>query len=107
MSEQRFHQAKGNLAFSQSLVDHFKQPQQDMSQPQMNQGQPMGQQPTDTSTTPPQTPQEASQQPDIAQVVKDTMEPYLKKIEEIVASKKPQDVSLSIDGTMTPAEPKP
>lgn len=103
MSEQRFHKAKGNLAFSQSLADHVRGQQQ----PQMDQGQPIEQQLTDTSTAPPQTPQEAPQQPDIAQVVKDTMEPYLKKIEEIVASKKPQDVSLSIDGTMTPAEPKP
>lgn len=97
MSEQKFKEAKGNLAFSQQLVDKFHQPQQDtnMAQPQGQMEQPIA---------PQEQPQSQEQPVDngVEQAVQKAMEPFLKKIEEIVASKKPQDVSLTIDGTMEP-----
>lgn len=103
MSEERFKSAKGNLAFSQSLVDKMRM--EDMAQPQDEMEQSMeAPQEMEPETPVDNQPLEEQPEQDIAQVVKDTMEPYMEEIKTIVEDKKPQEVELKIEGEMSPKE---
>lgn len=104
MSEQRFKEAKSNLAFSQSLVDRMKQsqmPQQpapDTSTPAPQDAAPQVPQPQEVAPTP--------QPPDqgIVQTIKDTIAPFMDKITNLLTkqSEETKQVELKIDGEMTP-----
>lgn len=87
MSEQKFKDAKGNLAFSQGLLDRLQQqqaPQQIPHQPDMGQ-QPMAPQPTQQPTQPESPQEESQEQKGIIQGVVDAISPFFEKITQAIS----------------------
>lgn len=92
MKSDKFQEAKGNLTFTQKLMDNFQAPQN------------MAQQGPATApmAAPASTPQPQQTTPDIATAVKDAMEPFMKRMEEMVMKEK--EVEVKIEGKMKPKE---
>ncbi len=102
MSEAKFQDAKGQLAFSQQLVDKMKAQQS----PQMPQEQP-SQAPQEAPQAPEQpTPQPQPDSPGIAQTIQDILTPFMDKIIGLFKKQENEvkQVELKIDGEMTPKE---
>ncbi len=96
MSEQAFKDARGQLAFSQGLVDKMKQ------------GQPsdMGQQQPMQNSVPVQEEAPTEQPEDIKNTITETLKPFMEKIESLVSKEdeKVRQVEIKLDGEMKPSE---
>lgn len=100
MSEQKFKEAKGNLAFSQQLVDRLHAAQQpQMAQPQTAQPQPAPAAQAASPTSPqqqaatqePETPQEDKREPAEEPKTSGTADEVLSSIEEVITADKQEE----------------
>lgn len=109
MSEKKFHEAKGNLAFSQSLIDRLRAPQLPQQTPVATSQTEVPQQ---VPVEAPQGPQNAPEQPQqeesgIIKAVKDILAPIVKKVEDLLSKKdEPKETVLKIDATAEPKDEK-
>ena len=103
MSEKAFKEAKGQLAYSQSLVDRIKQ--EKMAQPSPYMGE--------EEMTPQDMPQEEAgeveeevdEKKGIVEAVKEAVQPMFDKVMGAFAAKdEPKEVELKIDGEMKPKD---
>lgn len=96
MSEKRFTEAKQSLALSQNIRNKLNQPEQVESFDQ----------PQDMPPEAPTSPQEAPQEQDVAQIVQDTMAPYMEEIKSLIEKqgKETKEVEVKIEGSMKPKE---
>lgn len=110
MSEDKFRQARGQLAHSQKLLDDMRAKQMaqqspEMQQDQMSQGDPempvaQPQEPA-TQVDSPEAAQEPQQTSIIDGVVK-AIQPMIDEIKSLFTKK--QDIEIKIDGEMTPKQ---
>lgn len=104
MSQEKFNEAKNSLAFSQTLMGQMGgQPgQEDMVQQGDISGDEQPQMPPEQA----QPPVESSPQAGIEEAVQKAMDPYMKKIEELLTKKseEPQEAVLKVEGTLEPKE---
>lgn len=110
MSEQQFKEAKGNLAFSQTLVDQMRQRNQTETpmmpqEPEMEVKEEVVEEaePFEGEETPEE---EAKEEKSIVDTIKETIAPFMERIEGLFKKKEeePKEVEIKIDGEMKPKE---
>lgn len=112
MSEQQFKEAKGNLAFSQTLVDQMRQRNQVEAPMMMPQEEPEMEmkeevveeaEPFEGEETPEE---EVKEEKSIVDTIKETIAPFMERIEGLFKKKEeePKEVEIKIDGEMKPKE---
>lgn len=99
--------AKSNLAFSQNLLDQMRQKQMAEEQMNMMGGEMSAEEPVIEEEVVEETPQqevqeEAQEEKTIVDTIKETIAPYMEKIQGLLAKKEegPQEVEIKIDGEM-------
>ena len=105
MSEDRFKEAKSQLAYSQQLVDQMRQQEMPQEEP-MDEQAPTESAPAVEEAQQPLEEAPVQEEPGLVQTIKDTLTPFMDKITDLLSKKEeePKEVTVKMDGELTPKE---